>query len=527
MSNFWDIPELLFLVLDELEEKDLFQASLVCRLFWEGVMPIVWGTIADRHGIHDILNKFPLHESFDSLRPRDKVCASLCVLFLSLTPAFTLKHWVEASSEARHALYATYIRSFVLKTPNVGHDEFLLLLHSRPLRQIFPDMRDLSVQLHHPPRVSDIFFEDVLKGINLRSFDITFKGPLTTTEPLISALLSRLGIHQPGLQDLIFSFPEPPTPLFSAAQIRETAALIRRLPHLNELQISDLGPGFAPLWTAASQSPHLRHITLGGQIELEADEVLPEDGFESLWTVNVSLLPAHSFAKVIGAIQSSELASLSLFVQSQAEETTLNGALEAVKRYAHLTSLRLELGNIVLAWSDLLPLLLCHELEWVRLVFVKSATIIHDEHVKLLAQSWPALSTFEIEDPTLEKTALTFNPVATLRGLSPLAEHCPELERLIISVSTTDIGEEEMPTQVGLNLRHLDLQWTRASSGHLGAFITKAWPNLETRGASKWSKQNMIEQKRSWDAIWARVDELLGRSVTINQAWTVDIVPRH
>ncbi len=64
MPRLWDVPELFRLILSELDDEHLFQASLACRSFWEAVMPIVWGTIAERHGIakrHDSADDGPRH----------------------------------------------------------------------------------------------------------------------------------------------------------------------------------------------------------------------------------------------------------------------------------------------------------------------------------------------------------------------------------------------------------------------------------------------------------------------------------
>lgn len=77
MHSFWDIADLFRLVLKELPKKNvdntLFQMSLVCRLFWEEVLPFIWRELPSRRGIPAILEKFPLHAPLASWKPFGKV----------------------------------------------------------------------------------------------------------------------------------------------------------------------------------------------------------------------------------------------------------------------------------------------------------------------------------------------------------------------------------------------------------------------------------------------------------------------
>lgn len=515
----WDVPELFRQVLKEFESEKpmLFQISLVSRLFWAAAIPMIWDMVPEHHTTHQVLKAFPLSKPFDAVKPGGQVRVFAGVWLFHLTYCLLLQHWVEASSEARYALYATYVKAITFKTPKRRDKRLFSLLHSKPLAKILPNLRRLFIDLLDLPTDNAAFFHDAMNGLELTEFQIKFGGSLTGYDlsPLVSIITPLL---QPCYRELrVFGFSVPSALSIQAAQVTEITNFIRTLPRLEDLEFENLDADFVEHWNIASQMPDMEYVLLDGKFQFEKDGASPQTGFRRARLVRLAYVPAHSALKLLKSIQSSRLGHLELYVQAgklDDEETGLGRNLDDIERFAGtLTALRLELGSEVLRWTDLEPLLSCHKLKEIALTVFHSATLLTDEHIGLMAQAWRGLTSLKIDDPMLARRVAgvrqwTF-PVATLRGLTSLAEFCPNLEEISISVWAKHVGRED-PAHVGFKVKHVDLLWSVVDSTPFDTtdLIRKMWPHREgTNTRSRWERVDQIDgQKTHWQDIWADLD---------------------
>lgn len=177
----------------------------------------------------------------------------------------------------------------------------------------------------------------------------------------------------------------------------------------------------------------------------------------------------------------------------------IDGVLSHFTRWPGLKILDLDTGWGVATWGDLLPLLSCRNVEELSLGVMGSGAMLKDEHIELMAKAWPQTRSFTIRDPILmhgNRIYPSERPVATIRGLTSLAQHFPLLHTLSISKVT------------GLNLHWSLADLTEVED--VAILIATMWPDQKRITRMAWLPYYTAEYKL-WRRIWAVVDVQLGR----------------
>lgn len=527
----WDIPELFQLVLEEFRldediDAHLCNMALVSRFFWEQTIPMYWECVPARHQVKDVLQIFPLHRPLGDLKPDRQVsCAAHTQMY---GPMLTIcgKHWVSAREDARWGLYGSFVKYLEIETPVEYDEEFFNLLSQKPLGKIFPNLRSLEIGILCHPQSPVDFFQDLMLPLQLRTLKITLDEDAMSSD-MIRALTATVHRVRRDLRDFNLIGPESEEAnIVWTGHQDDITQLIHDLPRLSILNLENIEEGFAERWTLASDMEDLEQMTIiSTRVPVSERYSFPTHGFGKLIGVDVGRIPVHAFEKVLASIQSSELQTLSLYAEPKEDgegAMDLTGRLSGhFKRWSWLKYVQLDFGGGVVNWEDILPLLSCREMEEISLTFIGSSAIIKDGDLKSMAQAWPLLEKLEIKDLDLEDGHDTYSnvpPAATLHGLIPLAQHCPSLNTLSISVAVHGVGEEHQSLDVVSNVENLNLGWSWADPtdsadklDDVGAFIVKMWPNQERApDRTLWLDSGRDEQQTdTWAYIWEIVDARL------------------
>ncbi|KAK7036084.1 hypothetical protein R3P38DRAFT_2616734 [Favolaschia claudopus] len=153
----------------------------------------------------------------------------------------------------------------------------------------------------------------------------------------------------------------------------------------------------------------------------------------------------------------------------------------------------------------------------------KSGIRLHDEEMEIIARAWPRLRSLDLWERVECQTL-------SLRSLSIIAEHCPVLETLALSLNTTVIPElppsdGRQPISQQLALHELDVNRSPISAPSLltGRFLSSIFPNLSvvTSELDKFGLDELGEDEDSeltaYHGLWKEVESQLSVFKAIRQ----------
>lgn len=431
-------------------------------------------------------------------------------------------------------LYASFVKVLEIRTPagdDLHDSQVVDALHQTPISTIFPNLRELTISIFVCPEDLDSFFRDSMGGLDLRVFSISadvFVDGVSEDmpTPVWKGLAAAVRGHPRLEQFTVRGSTEIDSAPWTEQQ-KEISSLLKDLPNLITVTLENMGESFAEQWEVASHIAGLKAAEfLSLELFFPEGGKLSTEGFDELEEMHVKHVPVGGIRSLLASVRSSKLESCTLSAQEpggQFAEGEMCGALSHFTRWPGLEIVDLDLGGGVATWEDLIPLLSCGNVEDLSLSVIGSAAMVEDEHIELMAKAWPRLQRFSIRDRDLEPrygdevVAIAIaRPVATLRGLGALSQHCPLLGALAISVDARGVGKNppEVHGTGPSKVKELNLQWSVADESDVkdtGAFIAKMWPHQEKDARNEWPS-HLKAESRVWGRIWKLVDKQLRRA---------------
>lgn len=165
----------------------------------------------------------------------------------------------------------------------------------------------------------------------------------------------------------------------------------------------------------------------------------------------------------------------------------LAGISQELEAFARLKVIKVHFFEGPMSFDSIACLGNCHELTALHIELEEEEeNEITDEEFATLAESWPELRSLKMET--------TRGPTLTLRGLECLAEHCPKLQTLHITVDASEVDDTPVECSA-THVTDLALRWSLVSTSsiHLIAnFIGDMWPN-RVQGRPLW-EDGMIDE---------------------------------
>lgn len=367
---------------------------------------------------------------------------------------------------------------------------------------IFPNLRRLNIFLSNPPHTAEVLRSLITP--TLKTLHLEIREGLAALPDLAGIVQMIEATHYVQLNELSFSCSHPILAT-SPELVLAIARAIEAQPHLLALDVFDIEGRFKAPFIHASHLSRLQRLRFRQSTPYEdpwdfvayVDRAIPTRGFPALLEASVETL-AEDVPTVLAAITSLGLQKLDLLVQGPNEEdeaeadadplSNLHAAFDGLVRFAELTSIEMTFPASRLQWDDLTPLLSCHVLKHVMLEGYRLSLLVGDAELGRMAQAWPELEELFIQDPTrIEQPSRGRDtdesaPQISLRGLSVLAVHCPQLAKLTVSVDARYPPSEPTPGAIGSKLTDLRLpySWLNKkveSAPAVAATIVAMWPN--------------------------------------------------
>lgn len=411
--------------------------------------------------------------------------------------------------------------------------ELLLhILRSHLAPPLFPRLRHLFIQVRHFPLHKDIM--ECLATPTLRELEINFCQDVNGYQAEDPTSFSHSAVHLMAVGRY---------PLLERFRCRARSALLGQLlalsdtlstiisnqPRLVELELVNfdgilVGPLYAAgLLSNLSQisffppsSPLTASIPVATSMPLRPFPVLE---------ILEAILPADYVPTLLSSISSPYLRQLEILFHFQGTDSLLPpaGSLLEVSRFTTLRTISLHFPDHAVKWADLQSLLSCSRLILVGLEGQGLSAIIGDKEIRSMARSWTGLRKLQVRDTSRYPSRLRQNPLGvaaqapltTLGGLGSLADHCPHLFDLEISVDACGMSEgwygQNKHTIQNL---HLPCSFMDDQVAEVAEFIVRMWPNIEVDDDHddpyQRSKNDVTAlMGKRWAKVWERVEELV------------------
>ncbi|KAJ7090871.1 hypothetical protein B0H15DRAFT_248038 [Mycena belliarum] len=457
------IPEVVELICGMAEFPTLAAFARTCQAFQPPALSVLWRDQSDMLHLLQCMPSDLWEVVEERLRFRRAVCPS---------------DW------ARVLFYAVYVKSFI-QTDRAG-EVYAAINLTLPKFPLFPNLRHLTWR----PR-DDVTFPSIriIAGDKLRSLTVCVDG----SEPFRASLLPFLTTFHPKLTHVEFDLILTDSPMtevaihsaicswnyleklkFGALNLASMLHLAR-LPNLKCLELSyfpsdsatikvfrDKVATTGPVFTA------LREISgshaSAKDVALFLDVIDPD----ALERVELAIPPPpviedwQTLIAVLARKSSKTLTKLSIR-EHAAYEHDIPDALERMLTTESVQSL-LSFPNLV------------------EVVIVAGHGIeLDDVFLKQLASACPRLRKIDLS-PGCQSAR--YMPQITLRGLIPLAQHCPDLNSLTIVLNGLDVDPHMVDKPgggiVNTSLVHLDVvESPLLSPGAVASFLSAIFPNLE------------------------------------------------
>ncbi|KAG8920398.1 hypothetical protein FRC01_000764 [Tulasnella sp. 417] len=409
MPNFWDIPELVQIVVLSLSKSDQASLAGVNRRLWPIAATEVWRSVPDSR-------------YFFLLLPAD-----LCLWDTSLDSYPTsFRRQIRASDFDRLILHSQFTKSLDYKVKTVTAGVPAEIWNHDALSRAFPHLESLHVSVTRWATPRAIIISPFLRPTLRKLFFTVETGQISSTLQIISQ--SRML----SLQELELNC------LRGVEDIMESARqVILSQESLRRIKISSLGDVTALAHTA-NKLPYLARLDVGRlwsaprSLSGRGDhEDAPDQHFQSLVSLRVSGFP-EGVKSFLNTISSNRITEITVEVEVPWLESMGPGALLALHAFkATLTNLEIEVRGDS-TWNDLEPILGLGGLQKFSLTYITSTVSpqVTDTQLLQMTQAWPRLTSLHLSN--FSKT-----PTITLLGLGYIASNSQKLRVLSVAFDGT------------------------------------------------------------------------------------------
>lgn len=420
----------------------------------------------------------------------------------------------------RLPLYGLLIKEMVLTIGKHPHPkEMVLLLKARPLPSVVPYLRCLKITLHLSGPVDAKEMFDCSIGPGLQALTIHIKAGGYDPQKLSPALIAlglRLQFCGGDLNTLSVMVDKYPTGskdnnLQSSIQMAWSRA-IQFMPKIALLEVPGLGNANDDLIVALSSRPCLSALSFDcPQLSPDVQKRVDQIPFPSLHTLTVLKASLSSIVTLLAVLSGAGVVELDISTTWAPVESALSTELTVLKGFSALRNLTFHWYSVRTDWQSLFrPLLACRHLESLAITCQEPPTYITDDHLLILAQSWPDIVQFNVTDVGEKEDRDTeWVPQATLQGLAHFVRLCPDIYILGLSVNACDTPEDFQVENVVAELTWVHLFWSEAdeeSIEGIARFVFQVSPSHGVENLIDWHPDS--EQGELWGQIFERVEEL-------------------
>ncbi|KAI0073082.1 hypothetical protein K474DRAFT_1723382 [Panus rudis PR-1116 ss-1] len=452
-----DIPEILELILSQLDRKSNVQNALVCKRWSDIALNLVWRDVTD------------LLFLFQLLAPLEKSGSINDATIYRFERGLTARDWERFGRYARRVRSFTYGNPDIYPSSDVDGSVFDEIARTRPpaniLPAILPNLRSLSwfSQLHSRTSYSFMFMHE-----NITKFDIYLR--IADEHPL-DAVFDEIRLRMPHLTSLDLRFEN------SMCEIEDSfIKLVSRLKKLKQIIL----PAFTVttrVFEALSKLPNLRIIQfeflasqgIGQPSDVASFSPRLEDGaFPSLFDLALNCSMQDATRLFNAPFAPIHMKMLYLHVTAPATPDEMRQFLTVLSENCQLlTHLSINLTRLPafsedapipdngrVTWDHLKPVLSLPELTDLSIIW-SHPFMITEANIEEMASKWPSLESLCLNSEPLDPSE---ESMLTLRALVPFARHCPKLNELGLYISTKDAAELSRETTATLTKPFKSLQ---------------------------------------------------------------------
>ncbi|KAJ7509471.1 hypothetical protein B0H11DRAFT_1959752 [Mycena galericulata] len=351
---------------------------------------------------------------------------------------------------------------------------FEILRYSLPTQYLFPNLSSLTWFFEKPSSFAlvTLFLAPKLTRLSL--------GPFQSISQL--ALIPALAVRCPLLTDVRLLKSNAGAP----EKIKAISAFVRGLVHLQSLVLDHLD---AAAFEHLGHLPGLQILDLGAP-QIFRSGVVNEPRFRALQCLTLRSTHPQSILAFIHAVSNSPLDSLVISVRPPPATAVMNEICAAIQHLPRssltvlsITTDPLPSGDAIVVERHLIEInVIRHLFPFHHLVCVSllpsTGLDIDDDAVLAMAEAWRRL-----EELKLRSRIRGRPPRTTLRSLTVLAEYCPWLSSLELSIDASTIPELDWCRAriQQFNLSEWDVADSIISSAlPVAAFISGIFPELGT-----------------------------------------------
>ncbi|KAG9047197.1 hypothetical protein FS837_002840, partial [Tulasnella sp. UAMH 9824] len=365
---------------------------------------------------------------------------------------------------------------------------------------ILPNLHTLSldIALSAPPRQ----LAQVCKLIlcpNLSSVACRCLGQFPKQDEAMSQLIDTLRSSLEHLEALCWR-----TEGMSMAAISRLCAVLPSFPELRsvEFSVNDLAPA---LVQAVAQVQKLERVQLAFLNDRDSNSILKQVAFPSLKEMTcMGLKSAVRPFLLANKLPVLEALSLRLYGWWEDDEGGLFEGFGDPALLPFLTMLRVETPMASLdEMKPLLSLRAIKELNLDLTVNMGQQGLWPPSAVQLVAESFPCLEILVLGGPGSRLE----DPTANLPGLDCLAQYCPQLRFLAVTVDARHLHAFKGSVVPHPSVQEVNLLWSEADTHEveITEVISQLWPNLRS-GTTMWENSITVWPAPRWARIWSKVE---------------------
>lgn len=425
----------------------------------------------------------------------------------------------------RLPLYGLFIKELPLVIGGLPYPmEMALILKSRPLPSVVPNLRCLKVSLYlsAPFDMTEVFKASI--GTGLQDVTINIKAGQDDIRKIDRALLAlarRLqdwGGDLKKLNAIVTKDPgEPEENILPSATQQAWCQAIQSMPKLTWLELPDLGPDSSDdLVITMSLLPSLENLSLYcPQLSGDVRRRMGGTPFPSLHYLVLEMTTLSAISIFLHLVDPDEITELDICTVWRPEEPTLSTELTVLRRFSYLQFVTFVWNSTQTDWPSLFePLLACRLLRLLDVTCLEPPTYITDERLLILAQNWPDIVRLNIKDlGGQEDRPVDWIPRATLQGLACFVKRCPALRGVGLSVDACDTPEDFVVEALANKLNWMRLHYSEADDESFGGIVhllSHMLPIIKPGAIAgdfiEWDLDSV--QGEIWEQIYERVREL-------------------
>lgn len=440
MHHFWTVPELLDMVLNELENASLLNMARVCKAFWAPTVRLIWQLVPS---FSNLLSLFP--------EQRQHVYQSNTPEFLALSGKLRRSEW------ERFRLHSPLVKELWMTLDESNFVTLQRMQTSSKEGNILPNLHTLSldIALSAPPRQLAQVCKLIL-GPNLSSVACRYIGQFPKQDEAMRQLIDTLRSSLEHLEALCWRTEE-----MSVAAISHLSAVLPSFPELRsvEFSVNDLAPA---LVQAVAQVQKLERVQIAFLNDRESNSILKQVAFPSLKEMTcIGLKSAVRPLLLANKVPVLEALCLRLYGWWEDDEAGLFEGLGDPALLPFLTTLRVE--TPMASWEEMKPLLSLKGIKELNLDLTVNAGqegLWSPSAVRLVAESFPSLEVLVLgsAESELEDSALK------LPALDCFSQYCPQLRFLAVTVDARHLHTFKGSVVPHPSVQEVSLLWSEADT---------------------------------------------------------------